>query len=85
MNVTLVDKMGTDLTVVNAARVSFGKKKTKLEVALEKGRSFKKEKVFEEDMDVKVEPGDRTPVKILMESDRNELFAPKKHTPATVN
>ena len=29
MNVTLVDKMGTDLTVVNAARVSFGKKKTK--------------------------------------------------------
>jgi len=54
-----------------------GKKKTQLEVALEKGRSFKKEKVFEEDMDVKVEPGDRTPVKILMESDRNELFAPK--------
>jgi len=29
MNVTLVEKMGTDLTVVNAARVSFGKKKTK--------------------------------------------------------
>ena len=25
MNVTLVDKMGTDLSVVNAARVSFGK------------------------------------------------------------
>ena len=29
MDVTLIDKMGTDLTVVNAARVSFGKKKTK--------------------------------------------------------
>ena len=29
MDVSLVDKMGTDLTVVNAARVSFGKKKTK--------------------------------------------------------
>ena len=27
--VTLIDKMGSDLTVVNAARVSFGKKKTK--------------------------------------------------------
>ena len=26
---TLIEKMGTDLTVVNAARVSFGKKKTK--------------------------------------------------------
>ena len=25
MNVTLVDSMGTDLTVVNAARVSFAK------------------------------------------------------------
>ena len=29
MNVELIDSMGTDLTVVNAARVSFGKKKTK--------------------------------------------------------
>ena len=29
MNVSLIDSMGTDLTVVNAARVSFGKKKTK--------------------------------------------------------
>ncbi|SVA98142.1 uncharacterized protein METZ01_LOCUS150996 [marine metagenome] len=29
MEVTLIDKMGTDLSVVNAARVSFGKKKTK--------------------------------------------------------
>ena len=29
MNVTLIDKMGSDLTVVNAARVSFGKKKKK--------------------------------------------------------
>ena len=31
MNVTLVDKMGTDLSVVNAARVSFGKKKKKFD------------------------------------------------------
>ena len=54
-----------------------GKKKTKLEVAIEKGRSFKKEKIFEEDMEVKLEPGDRTPVKIRMESNKNELFAPK--------
>jgi len=29
MEVTLIEKMGTDLTVVNAARVSFGEKKTK--------------------------------------------------------
>ena len=29
MNVELIDSMGNDLTVVNAARVSFGKKKTK--------------------------------------------------------
>lgn len=29
MEVILVDKMGSDLSVVNAARVSFGKKKTK--------------------------------------------------------
>ncbi|SVB24859.1 uncharacterized protein METZ01_LOCUS177713 [marine metagenome] len=54
-----------------------GKKKTQLEDALVKGRSFKKEKVFEEDMEVRLEPGDRTPVKIKMESNRNELFAPK--------
>ena len=31
MKVELVDAMGTDLTVVNAARVSFGKKKEKFE------------------------------------------------------
>ena len=31
MKVTLVNHMGTDLTVVNAARVSFGKKKEKSE------------------------------------------------------
>ena len=31
MNVTLVDKMGNDLSVVNAARVSFGKKKEKFD------------------------------------------------------
>ena len=29
MEVTLTDTMGSDLTVVNAARVSFGKKKKK--------------------------------------------------------
>ena len=54
-----------------------GKKKTQLEDALVKGRSFKKEKIFEEDMEVKLEPGERTPVKIRMESNKNELFAPK--------
>ena len=54
-----------------------GKKKTQLEDALVKGRSFKKEKVFEEDMEVKLEPEERTPVKIRMESNKNELFAPK--------
>ena len=54
-----------------------GKKKTQLEDALEKGRSFKKEKIFEEDMQVKIKPGERTPVKIRMESNKNELFAPK--------
>ena len=31
MKVELIDSMGTDLTVVNAARVSFGKKKEKFE------------------------------------------------------
>tara|TARA_B100000902_G_scaffold387449_1_gene431589 strand:+ start:58 stop:669 length:612 start_codon:yes stop_codon:yes gene_type:complete len=31
MNVTLVDKMGSDLSVVNAARVSFNKRKEKFE------------------------------------------------------
>ena len=31
MEVTLIDYMGTDLTVVNSARVSFGKKKEKFE------------------------------------------------------
>ena len=55
-----------------------GKKKTQLEVALEKGRSFRKEKVFEEDDQVKRSLGDRTTVKIKMESAKNELFAPKK-------
>ena len=32
MNVTLIDKMGSDLSVVNAARVSFAKKKTEFDV-----------------------------------------------------
>ena len=31
MKVELIDSMGTDLTVVNAARVCFGKKKEKFE------------------------------------------------------
>ena len=31
MEVTLIDYMGSDLTVVNAARVSFGKRKGKVE------------------------------------------------------
>ncbi len=31
MKATLIDWMGNDLTVVNAARVSFGKKSEKLE------------------------------------------------------
>ena len=30
MEVELIDKMGTDLTIVNAARVSFGKRKTEM-------------------------------------------------------
>ena len=34
--VTLIDKMGSDLTVVNAARVSFCKKKTKFSKGDEK-------------------------------------------------
>jgi len=29
MNIQLIDKMGSDLSVVNAARVSFAKKKEK--------------------------------------------------------
>ena len=36
MEVELIDSMGTDLTVVNAARVSFGKKKKKFEEGDEK-------------------------------------------------
>ena len=36
MKVELVDKMGTDLTVVNAARVSFSKTKTSFDVKDEK-------------------------------------------------
>ena len=66
-----------DLWWLNEIEVD-GKKKTQLEVALEKGRSFRKEKVFEEDDQVKRSLGDRTTVKIKMESAKNELFAPKK-------
>jgi|TARA_B100000073_G_scaffold211298_1_gene175573 thymidylate synthase (FAD) len=40
MEVTLVDKMGSDLTVVNAARVSFGKNKEVFEASDEKLISF---------------------------------------------
>ena len=36
METELIDVMGTDLTVVNAARVSFGKKKEKFEEGDEK-------------------------------------------------
>ena len=36
MNVTLIDKMGSDLSVVNAARVSFAKKKTEFDEKDEK-------------------------------------------------
>ena len=36
MNVTLIDRMGSDLSVVNAARVSFGKAKETLDLADEK-------------------------------------------------
>ena len=36
METQLIDVMGTDLTVVNAARVSFGKKKEKFEEGDEK-------------------------------------------------
>ena len=40
MEVTLIDKMGSDLTVVNAARVSFGKNKEVFEASDEKLISF---------------------------------------------
>ena len=40
MEVALVDKMGSDLTVVNAARVSFGKNKEVFEASDEKLISF---------------------------------------------
>ena len=36
MEVTLIDKMGTDLTVVNAARVSYGKESKSFSVKDEK-------------------------------------------------
>lgn len=40
MNVELIDKMGSDLTVVNAARVSYGKNKEVFEASDEKLISF---------------------------------------------
>ena len=40
MNVELIDKMGTDLTVVNSARVSFGKNKEVMDAGDEKLISF---------------------------------------------
>jgi thymidylate synthase (FAD) len=40
LEVTLIDKMGSDLTVVNAARVSFGKNKEVFEASDEKLISF---------------------------------------------
>ena len=36
IEVELIDKMGTDLTIVNAARVSFGKRKTEMSAGDEK-------------------------------------------------
>ena len=36
IEVTLIDKMGSDLTIVNAARVSFGKQKTEMSAGDEK-------------------------------------------------
>ena len=36
MNVELIDKMGSDLTVLNAARVSYGKNKTEFDLSDEK-------------------------------------------------
>ena len=36
MNIQLIDKMGSDLSVVNAARVSFAKKKDVLDQSDEK-------------------------------------------------
>ena len=36
MEVELIDKMGSDLSVVNAARVSFGKRKTEMSAGDEK-------------------------------------------------
>ena len=36
MNIELIDKMGSDLSVVNAARVSFNKKKSEFEEKDEK-------------------------------------------------
>jgi len=40
LNVELIDKMGTDLTVVNSARVSFGKNKEVMDAGDEKLISF---------------------------------------------
>ena len=40
MNVTLIDSMGTDLSVANAARVSFAKKNEELDA--EKKKELKK-------------------------------------------
>ena len=39
MEVELIDKMGSDLTVVNAARVSFGKNKEMFEASDESAES----------------------------------------------
>jgi len=36
IEVELIDKMGSDLTIVNAARVSFGKRKTEMSAGDEK-------------------------------------------------
>jgi hypothetical protein len=54
-----------------------GKKKTQLEIDLEKGRSFSKEISFKEDPQSKQSLDIRASTKIKIESTKNELFAPK--------
>ena len=55
-----------------------GKKKTQLEIDLEKGRSFSKEISFKEDPQSKQSLDIRASTKIKIKSTKNELFAPKK-------
>jgi hypothetical protein len=54
-----------------------GKKKTQLEIDLEKGRSFSKEISFKQDPQSNQSLEIRASTKIKIESTKNELFAPK--------